>query len=93
MEELNLEAEKKVKYKGTARIRLEWLHFLSNGELDVKNIARLKANFRKDCRRLDVKNHIPALIDQRQLDAAFQASAIPAGTLLSYQLDGFPELV
>lgn len=94
-EEVRLEAEKRVKYQGTARIRLEWLHFRWNEprELDVKNVERLKSNFRKDCRRLDIHNHIPALINQQHLDAAIQASRISAGTLLSNPLDGYPELV
>ena len=53
-EELRLETELKIKYKSTACIRLERLHFRWNEprELGVKNVERLKSNFRKDCRRL-----------------------------------------
>ena len=81
-EEARLEVEKHVKCQGTARIRLSSLHFPWNKlrKLDPKNVDRLKSNFRKDCRRLEVRNHIPALIGQQQLDAALQVSGISAGT-------------
>jgi len=71
-EELRVQAEKKVKFKGTACIRLEWLHFPGNQprELKRKNVERLKSNFQKKCDRLPIKNHIPALIEQQHLDAA-----------------------
>ena len=85
-----LEAEKQVKYRGTARVRLERLLFKESRELDRKNVERLKANFRKDCRRLDTRNHIPALIDQQLLDAAIRASEISAEMLMSNPR--FPEL-
>jgi len=93
-EELRLEAEKRVKYKGTARIKLEWLHFRWNEprELDSKNVERLKSNFRRDCRRLDIHNHIPALINQQDLNAATQASEVSAQSLLSNPQGGYPEL-
>ena len=41
-EEFRGEAERKVKYRGTARIRLEWLHLRGNEprELDRKNVKR-----------------------------------------------------
>ena len=88
-EESRIEAEKRIKYKGTARIRLKWLHFQWNRprELDGKNVERLKADFRKDCRRLDEHNHIPAVIDQQSLNAAEELSGVLARQL------GYPELV
>jgi hypothetical protein len=90
-----LEAEKQIKYKGTTRIGLKWLHFQSNQprELDAKNIERLKSVFRKDCRRLDVHNHIPAVIEPQALDAAVQHSGISARQLSGGGRDGYPELV
>lgn len=89
VEEL-FEVEKQVKYRSTARVQLERLQFKESRELDKKNLERLKANFRKDCRRLDRRNHIPALIDQQLLDAAIRASGISAEMLMSNQ--GFPEM-
>jgi hypothetical protein len=49
-QELTLEAERYVKYQGTARVRLEVLHFQWNElrELRRKNVERLKENFRGD---------------------------------------------
>lgn len=43
-----LQVEKQVKYRGTARVRLERLLFKESRELDRKNLERLKANFRID---------------------------------------------
>ena len=94
-DESKIEAEKRIKYKGTARIRLKWLHFQWNRprELDDKNVERLKADFRKDCRRLDEHNHIPAVIDQQSLDAAEELSGTPAWRMGKYPQGGYPELV
>ena len=94
-EESKIEAEKRIKYKGTARIRLKWLHFQWNQprELDSKNVERLKADFRKDCRRLEESNHIPAVINQPSLDAAEERSRVSARQLGKYPQGGYPELV
>lgn len=43
-----LQVEKQVKYRGTARVRLERLLLKQSGELGRKNLERLKANFRID---------------------------------------------
>jgi len=93
-EELRFEAEKKEKYKGTACIRLEWLHFGSAEarELDIKNVDRLKQNFRKDCDRLNAKNHILAVISKRDLDTAIQISGITEEALLTDAQSSYPEL-
>ena len=76
-EESKIEAGRTAEYRGTVRIRLEWLHFREEDstKLDRGNIERLKAVFRKDCRRADIKNHVPAVIDQQHLDGALQASS------------------
>lgn len=66
-EDSRLETKKRLKYKGTARIRLELLHFLGDEpkEVDPKHVETLKGYFRKyGCRRLEVRNHVPAVIDQ-----------------------------
>jgi len=94
-EESRIEVEKRIKYKGTARIRLKWLHFQWNRprELDGKNVERLKAGFQKDCRRLDEHNHIPAVIDQQSLDTAEELSGVSARQLGKHAQGGYPELV
>ena len=84
--ECKLQAERCVKYKGTARIRLEHMHFEWNEtrELNRKNVERLKDVFRtENTRRLEPRNHIPAVVDQAELDIALQISKFSAETLLS----------
>jgi len=96
-EEVRLEAEKRLKFKGTARIRLEQLHFpwTDAKELNEKNLGRLKAIFQQDgCRRLEMQHHIPAIIDDGRLDAAIITAGVSPRTLLSPPTpDGYPELV
>ena len=94
-EDSKLEAEKQVKYKGTARIGLKWLHFQRNqpGALEAKNVERLKSIFRKDCRRFDAHNHIPAVIEQQALDAAIERSGISGRQLSGAAPGEYPELV
>lgn len=67
-------------------LRLEVLYFQWNElrELSRKNVERLKEVFRTDnIRRLEPRNHIPAVVDQVDLDDAIQASEISAESLLS----------
>ena len=94
-EELRLETEKSLKYRGVARIRLQWLHFRWNepGEPDIKNVERLKKAIEKDCRRLDARNHIVAIISQGDLDDAIRASRLSNGALLSNKGNDYAELV
>ena len=95
-EELKLEAERRIKYKGTCRIKLEMLYFRWNEprELDTKNVEKLKACFRKSgCRRLLVQNHIPAIIDEQCLNTAIQSSGITAAMLTNNYEKEYPELI
>jgi Protein of unknown function (DUF3723) len=90
-QELRLEKERYIKYQGTARIRLEALQFQWNEprELSRKNVERLKGIFQGDkrssgnIRRLDPRNHIPAVVEQSDLDDALLASEVTAERLLS----------
>ena len=90
-EESELEREKGIKYRGTARIRLKWLCFQRKG-FDVKNVQHLMSCFQKDCRRLDIRNHIPAVISQEDLDSALQVSDIPHGIMLTVSREEYSEL-
>ena len=96
-EEIRLEAEKRVKFKGTARIRLEQLYFPwdDGKELNEKNVNRLKAIFQQHgCRRLEVQHHVPAVIDERQFnDAITTAGVLPITLVSPPTADGWPELV
>jgi hypothetical protein len=81
-QELRLEADRFVKYRGTARVRLDVLDFKWNEprELSRKNVERIKEIFGGDKRsygnicRLDPQNHVPAVVEQSDLDDAILAS-------------------
>ena len=95
LQDQKLAAERRLKYRGTAIIRLESLHFPCDAtrELNRKNVDRLKKCFRKEgCRRLEVENHIPATIDESRLQEAVTASGFRSNDLLTNQREGYPEL-
>lgn len=92
-EEHRLAAETSIKYRGTACIELEALTFAY--EADEKNVMRLKKFFKKNgCNRLDVRNHVPAVISQEQLDIAIRNSKTTAKALMNgcHTRDSFVEL-
>lgn len=95
-QERRLATERCLKFKGTARIKLDVLDFPleESTEPDKKNIERLKNLFQGAnlCDRLNLLNHIPATIDQHHLTAALVASGVSAESLLAGQPDGYPEL-
>lgn len=91
--EERLATEGRLKYRGTARIGLEVLHFTWNEprEPNEKSLKKLKRCFEKgQCDRL-TRNHIPAVISQSQLDDTLRASNVPAERLL-INTDPHPEL-
>ena len=91
--EERLATEGRLKYRGTARIGLEVLHFKWNEprEPNEKSLEKLKNCFEKgQCDRL-TRNHIPAVIDQSHLDDVLQASKVSAERLLT-NTDPHPEL-
>ena len=93
--ESRVEADRHIKYRGTARIRLKSLCFRPNEpqERNRANIERLKAIFRKEYLRLDANNYVPAVIEEQALFAATQLSGITAGQLIESSSGGYPELV
>lgn len=71
-QEVTLEVERCIKFKGTARIRLECLNFHSNGPQE--NVERLKLCFQHEgCYWLEHQYHVPAVIDSQHLDLAVQS--------------------
>ena len=78
--DLQVETEKVTKYLGTARVQLQWLSF-QHSKLKAKHVQVLKLSFEEDCRRLDARNHVPAIIDQQNLDSALQLSGVSRGQL------------
>lgn len=94
-QEHKLAKEKRIKYKSTACIRLNVLHFQWNKsrELNQKNLKRLKNCFWiKECCQLKLKNHVSAIIDQLQLDNVMQASNILTSVMMTNQTDNYSEL-
>ncbi|TAQ83758.1 hypothetical protein B7494_g7918 [Chlorociboria aeruginascens] len=95
-QERRQEAERSIKYRGTASIKLDVLHFPceKSREPDENNVEKLRNLFRGEggCRRLDLRNHIPAVISQPQLEAAIEASRTSAERLLEDARDNYPEL-
>ncbi len=70
--------EKELKYKGTARINLEYLYFPPPDRDEQSRINFWKDKFREfgGCCRLDAKNHASALVSMEELDAALSRSKI-----------------
>lgn len=92
--EERLATEGRLKYRGTARIGLEILHFpwSEPREPNQKSLEKLKKCFEKgQCDRL-TQNHIPAVIDQSQLDDVLDASQVSAARLLTNTDSPRPEL-
>lgn len=88
VEDSKLEDERRRTFQGSARISLDVLHFQrhKHRDLDEKHVEYLKACFQKDrCRRLEVRNHIEAEIDQQILNDALHNSAVTAHELLTNQ--------
>jgi hypothetical protein len=98
-QERGLAEERSIRYRGTASIKLDVLHFPEpdnsnvDREPDKINVERLKNLFLDGgCRPDELRNHILAVIDQEQLDDAILASGTSAEGLLAEARDGFPEL-
>ncbi|ELR03573.1 hypothetical protein GMDG_06231 [Pseudogymnoascus destructans 20631-21] len=92
--EERLATEGRLKYRGTARVGLEVLHFTWNEprEPNQKSLDKLKKCFEKgQCDRVS-RNHIPVVIDQSQLDDVLHASQVSAEMLLTNGTDPHPEL-
>ena len=90
-----LAVERRNNYTGTAIIRLEFWHFTCGEvrELDPNNVERLKKCFRTEgCHRLEIENHIPAIIDESLLNDALRASGKSRSELLCQNGESYVEL-
>jgi len=94
-QERRLAAELGTKFRGSASVNIDVLHFpfTELREEDEKNTQRLKKMFRKEngCRDWEIFNHIPAVIDQHELDDALARSGVSSEQLLRAR-DGHLEL-
>ncbi|GFF50438.1 hypothetical protein IFM46972_09044 [Aspergillus udagawae] len=85
-EEIRLAAERRRKYIGTAKVSISQILFDPPlpRDLDPKNLDRLREIFRKNrCRRLDVDNHVPAIVSQGDLADALRNANVSERALLT----------
>ncbi|KAJ5660666.1 uncharacterized protein N7484_000038 [Penicillium longicatenatum] len=78
-EEVRLATERRVKYIGAAKVSISQIQFEPPlpRDLDPKNLDRLRNVFRKNsCRRLDVSNHVPAVVSQQDLTNALRKANV-----------------
>jgi hypothetical protein len=71
--EAKLAAEKRTKFRGSARIRLEFLHFPENlvRRLDRANVERLKScDNDEGCHQLDHRYHVSVVVDEQDRQQA-----------------------
>jgi hypothetical protein len=79
-QEVRLATERRLKYIGTAKVSISQIQFDPPlpRDLDLKDLERLRSIFRKNhCRRLDVDNHVPAIMSQHDLTDALQRANVP----------------
>ena len=94
-QEESLQREKRIKYKGSARIRLEHINF-SKDELEVldkfivKNLILIFEE--KDCFQQDSRHHVLVVIDREQLNLALHTSEISFNLLLDNAQTEWSEL-
>jgi hypothetical protein len=108
-EDLRLDTESRLICKGSALVRFEnlnWNEYLrGNGakQPDPEHVEHIKRIFRKEgCRLLQVRHHIPAVVDQHQLDVALEdarrngrwkTSTLPSNVATIVTQDGYLELM
>ena len=92
---LQLVTERCLKYQGTARVNLDQIdiHPKQSKDLDERNVERLCGVFRQEgCRRLEVQNHVLAVVSREHLEIALRNAQITVGSLLTNSPDTFPYL-
>src|SRR5690348_10462820 len=70
--ELRLATERQLKFQGTAKVNIDQIHFHSDlpKELDLKQLDVLRQDFQNNCLRLDIQNHVTAIISRQHLETA-----------------------
>lgn len=90
-----LAQERNLKYQGTVRIYINQIipHPSISRELDPKNVNRLREIFSQDrCRRLDIRNHVTAIVSSQHLAVALQTARVAAESLKINPPDRYPLL-
>ncbi|KAI9855635.1 MAG: hypothetical protein M1813_009681 [Trichoglossum hirsutum] len=90
-----LAGDRAASFRGTAIVRFEFLQFGAEGsrELNSKNVETLKKIFENGgCSPLEPRHHIPAIINQNNLNSAIKSSGISSSELLDNPRAKPPEL-
>ncbi|GFF96384.1 hypothetical protein IFM53868_08512 [Aspergillus udagawae] len=93
--ELQLTRERSLKYKGTAKVYINQIvtHPSISRGLDPKNVDRLCKIFGRDrCRRLDVRNHVTAVVSRQHLEMALASAGVSTIALMTNPPDRYPLL-
>lgn len=93
--ELRLITERSRKYQGTAKINISQIapHPSVFHHLDANNVERLCEIFDKEgCRRLDVCNHVTAVVSRRHLLDALRAARVIEADMTTNQPNRYPHL-
>lgn len=94
-EEVRLATERRLKYLGAAKVSIYQIQFDPPlpRDLDPKNLDRLREIFRKNrCRRLDVDNHVPAIVSRQDLADALRKAGTSQRSLLTNNPYQSPQL-
>ncbi|KAE8130756.1 hypothetical protein BDV38DRAFT_276525 [Aspergillus pseudotamarii] len=86
--ERRLTVERLLKFQGTAKIDLNQISLqpLMSREIDQKNVERLRDIFAKDgCQRLDIRNHVTAVVFRQHLERACHAAGLTPEELKTCQ--------
>ncbi|KAI2835487.1 hypothetical protein CBS11350_10013 [Aspergillus niger] len=93
--ELQLTRERSLKYKGTAKVYINQIvaHPSISRGLDPANVDRLCKIFNRDrCRRLDVRNHVTAVVSRQHLETALTSAGVSTIALMTNPPDRYPVL-
>lgn len=89
--ELRVAQERRLKHQGTAKISLDQISLAP--EYDEKNVKRLYELFsRDDCDRLNIRNHVTAIVSEHHLQRACRAAQINSRELMTNQPGSYPHL-
>lgn len=94
-EELQLASERRLKYIGAVKVSISQISFDPPlpRNLDSKNLDRLRGVFRKNrCRRLDVDNHVPAIVSPHNLAGALRKANVSRHSLLTTDSSTLPRI-
>lgn len=93
--EFQLAQERSLKYLGTAKVYINQIvpHPSISRELDPQNVERLSEVFSRDgCRRLDIRNHVTAVVSRQHLAVALQTAGVTPHSLKTSAPDRYPLL-